>query len=346
VSTNANGNITSIPPANQTTAATFAYNVANRLASVTGSPTAATFLYDAFGQRFAKTSGGTSLNLFTYGQDSALLEESNSGVITDYLYADGRPIATLTPSTDAFYYLNDDRLGTPQLATDLTQTPQWQTTYQPYGTTPTIVSGITQSLRLPGQHTDLETGFNYNLSRDYMPNIGRYLETDPAGLHGGTSTYGYTLDNPLKFIDPSGLASWNLLKPGSNEWAAEELYNPAGVFSVSAHGESGGIYDFSTSGRAKYLTPLDFEKELSAHGYHAGDTIVLHACNTGSGIQSFAQQLASDLGVTVIAPDNLLASGWAYGPGGAKLEYNSVVNGGQFWSFTPWNSPAPKGNTY
>ena len=41
VSTNADGNITSIPPANSGTAATFSYNAANQLASVTGSPLAA-----------------------------------------------------------------------------------------------------------------------------------------------------------------------------------------------------------------------------------------------------------------------------------------------------------------
>jgi hypothetical protein len=54
VATNANGNITGIPPANSTASATFAYNNANRLASVTGSPTAATFVYDWGGSGSAR----------------------------------------------------------------------------------------------------------------------------------------------------------------------------------------------------------------------------------------------------------------------------------------------------
>jgi RHS repeat-associated protein len=217
VATNANGNITSIPPASTTTPATFAYDVSNRLASVTGSPTAATFTYDAFGQRFAKTDAGSDPNLYSYGQDSSLLEENDGGSITDYLYADGRPLAIIVmvpftgrlhrPPTPVFYYVHDDRLGTPQLVTDSTQTGQWSTTYDPYGTTGMIISGIAQNLRYPGQYFDLETGFNYNLNRDYMPNLGRYLETDPTGLGGGINTFAYANGNPLGFTDRSGLAT-------------------------------------------------------------------------------------------------------------------------------------------
>ena len=181
VSTNANGNITSIPPANGATAATFSYNVANRLSGVTGSPTAATFVYDGFGQRYSKQDPGSNPITYSYDFAGNLLEENNNGQVTDYIYFDGRPFAMFNPGTGAVYYVHTDRLGTPQFVTDTTQTVQWATSYQPYGTTPAIVSGITQNLRFPGQYADLETGFNYNLNRDYMPNIGRYLETDPIG---------------------------------------------------------------------------------------------------------------------------------------------------------------------
>ena len=135
VSTNANGNITSIPPANSGTPATFAYNAANQLASVTGSPLAATFVYDAFGQRFSKANPGSNPTIFSYGQDGGLLEENNNGAITDYIYANGRPVATLAPATGTLSFLHTDHLGTPQLATDSSQNAVWSTAYQPFGTT-------------------------------------------------------------------------------------------------------------------------------------------------------------------------------------------------------------------
>jgi RHS repeat-associated protein len=207
VATNANGNITSIPPANGSAAATFTYNVANRLQSVTGTTLAiSNIVYDGFGQRFSKQDSGSNPITYAYDLSGNLLEENNNGSVTDYVYLGGTPLGLFVPggTNGTLYYVHSDRLNTPQLVTNSSQTSVWGTTYQPYGTTPSIVSGITQNLRLPGQNIDAETGFYYNLNRDYMPNIGRYLETDPIGLGGGLNTYAYGKNNPLKFTDRSG----------------------------------------------------------------------------------------------------------------------------------------------
>jgi RHS repeat-associated protein len=58
---------------------------------------------------------------------------------------------------------------------------------------------------LPGQYFDAETGLHQNWHRDYDPNIGRYLQSDPMGLASGLSTYGYAAQSPINFIDPTGL---------------------------------------------------------------------------------------------------------------------------------------------
>jgi RHS repeat-associated protein len=208
VSTNADGNITNIPPANSNSLATFTYSVANRLASVTGSPVAATFAYDWAGQRFSKTNNGSSPILYSYMQGGTLIEENNSGKVTDYIYADGRPIADLQsgeiPTADRVNYILADRLGTPQLASNSSGTTDWSTTYQPFGTTGTPDASIIQNLRFPGQYADQETGLSYNLNRDYMPNLGRYLESDPIGLAGGMNPYLYVRANPGRFTDRLG----------------------------------------------------------------------------------------------------------------------------------------------
>jgi uncharacterized protein RhaS with RHS repeats len=48
--------------------------------------------------------------------------------------------------------------------------------------------------------------------RDYDPQVGRYVESDPIGLKGGSySTYAYANGDPLGYSDPYGL--WSLGDP-------------------------------------------------------------------------------------------------------------------------------------
>jgi RHS repeat-associated protein len=206
VGTTAEGNINSFSPAMNTVTA-LSYNQANRLAAVTaGTTQLAKYIYDAFGRRLRKaTTAGT---LYQFDQSGNLLEEAytNSAGPVDYIYLGTQPIATLTPGTGAFSYLHTDHLGTPQLATGSTQAVVWSAGgYQPFGTTGTVTGTITQNLRFPGQYFDAESGFYHNGFRDYVPNVGRYLESDIIGLAGGLNTYLYAMANPGEFVDPSGL---------------------------------------------------------------------------------------------------------------------------------------------
>jgi RHS repeat-associated protein len=204
VSYTATGNISSIPPTPGAPVATLTYSAANRFKSETGTAVAiAGIVYDAFGKRISKSDPGANPLLFTYDQSSRLLEETDGhGALIDYIYLNGRPVAEITGGQ--LYYLHADRLGTPQVATNSSQNVVWGTTYQPFGTTAIPVGPISQNLRFPGQYADGETGFSYNINRDYVPGLGRYLETDRIGLSGGINTYAYGLGNPLRTIDRYG----------------------------------------------------------------------------------------------------------------------------------------------
>jgi RHS repeat-associated protein len=188
------------------------YNQNAQLAAVlSGSEALAQYTYDAFGQRLVKTLSGSTAALYQNDLRGRLLEETNGQGVpqADYIYLNGTPIATISPGAKAVYFLHDERLGTPQLATDSGQNTAWSATYLPFGGTSSVQGMITQNLRLPGQHFDSESGWNHNGFRNYAQNWGRYLEKDPIGLKGGLNSYRYSESNPMKFTDSVGLDDVN-----------------------------------------------------------------------------------------------------------------------------------------
>lgn len=190
-----------------TTEDTLTYNQANQLATATLS-LSATYKYDYAGERLQKTESGSNPVVYQYGQAAReLLSENDlhSGQVADYIYLNGTPIGEINPATAKFYCTHTDRLGTPQKLTDSTKAVDWNATYQPFGNTVSFSGTLTnQSIRLPGQYFDPETGMNHNGFRDYAGSLTRYVESDPIGLAGGMNTDQYAKNNPFKYIDTNG----------------------------------------------------------------------------------------------------------------------------------------------
>ncbi len=206
----------------------FTYNQANRLATVTISGSqAAQYTYDGFGQRLVRVGAKTATTLYQYGREGRLLEETDDqgNPLVDYIYLGSLPVAALSPASGQVSFLHGDALGTPQLATGADQSTVWLANYGPFGEMSSPPPNlIVQNLRLPGQEFDLETGLYHNGFRDYVPDWGRYLESDPIGLAGGMNTYAYVSGNPLRLADPMGLcdSSGKLLWDQFKEWFKDQ----------------------------------------------------------------------------------------------------------------------------
>ncbi|KRW62034.1 hypothetical protein AO726_01015 [Pseudomonas sp. TTU2014-080ASC] len=116
-------------------------------------------------------------------------------------------------ATTAFY-LHADHLNTPRLATNHAGQEVWRWKSNAFGegiAIETSGSGLSAiNLRFPGQYYDSESGLYYNYFRDYDPQTGRYVESDPIGLKGGLNTYGYAYQNPINNFDPDGRLVWFL----------------------------------------------------------------------------------------------------------------------------------------
>ena len=115
------------------------------------------------------------------------------------------PVAVLAPAGPL--YVAPDNLGAPHQITTAAGHVVWFWDHEPFGVgDPT--GSFTYNLRFPGQYYDRETKLTYNYFRDYDPKLGRYVESDPIGMAGGTNTYAYVGGNPANFVDPHGL--WRL----------------------------------------------------------------------------------------------------------------------------------------
>jgi RHS repeat-associated protein len=108
-------------------------------------------------------------------------------------------------------FVHVDHLNTPRAIYDGAQQLKWKWEQQePFGVNapdenPSSLDAFEFALRLPGQYFDKETNLSYNVTRDYDPSIGRYVESDRIGLYGGINTYAYVRGDPIANTDPDGL---------------------------------------------------------------------------------------------------------------------------------------------
>jgi RHS repeat-associated protein len=233
-------------------ALTYNYSGRNRLMEVKqGASTVATYKHNAFGERVAKTLGG-STTTFIYDEDGHLLGEYGAAgaLIQETVWLEDTPIATLRPKAGGgidIFYVWADHLDTPRVVTTSATagTVVWKWDSDPFGTTAAQESGLAYNLRFPGQYFDAETQTHYNYFRDYNPQTGRYRESDPVGLLGGYGTYSYAHNAPLFFFDPLGERNVGANKKKGADfenWVQKNYPTPPGCTLVPNRGPGSGVW--------------------------------------------------------------------------------------------------------
>jgi RHS repeat-associated protein len=175
---------------------------------------AADYIYNALGQMVQKSgNGGTTLLM--YDEAGHLLGEysSTGALVEETVWMGDVPVAALQPNGTGIniYYVHTDQLNAPRVITRASDNAiAWRWDTDPFGTVtpnqnPSGLGSFAYNLRFPGQYYLPESGLNLNYFRDYDPQTGRYVESDPIGLRGGISTYAYVKGNPINQFDPVGL---------------------------------------------------------------------------------------------------------------------------------------------
>ena len=126
-----------------------------------------------------------------------------STLLQEYVWHDGVPVAVVDGQTDEVFFVRTDHIGRPVFATDTAAVKVWEATYLPFSGV-NVSTGANINLRFPGQWFQAESGLHQNWMREYDPTIGRYIQADPLGLVDGASVYGHALQNPGRYVDPTG----------------------------------------------------------------------------------------------------------------------------------------------
>src|SRR5690606_2330639 len=109
-----------------------------------------------------------------------------------------------------FYYHYGDHLGSSNVMTDRAGVLVQHYEYSAFGkeTHKNNSSAFSLSNRYTGQVLDEETGLYYYNARYYDPELGRFVQADTivpeAGSSQALNRYSYCVNNPLKYVDPSG----------------------------------------------------------------------------------------------------------------------------------------------
>lgn len=151
------------------------------------------------------------------------------------------------------YDIHTDQIGTPRLITDQAGNKIWQwDNTDPFGNNvanddPNNTGNHFEfNPRFAGQYSDRETNLHYNYYRDYDPNTGRYVQSDPIGLVGGINTYGYVAGNPISQTDREGLfvdeGGVFLVIPAAAASTATVVTAPAWAIPVAIGAAGVGIY--------------------------------------------------------------------------------------------------------
>jgi RHS repeat-associated protein len=289
----ANGNTTKTA-----TTKLFTYDARNRLVDFRTGTAASTIVsqyqFNAKGERVRKYKGTVDQSRYLYSEGGQLLVQNRiaSSVTTtqEIIWLDDMPVGINQGGT--LHGILTDHLNSPRAVFQLNNQVKvwrWDAVDDAFGEKLAVEDPDANTvafkfdMRFAGQFFDSESGLHYNYFRDYEPGTGRYVQSDPIGLSGGVSSYGYAIQNPVRLFDRDGLTAQDVARVNIQMNIAFPELTQRGSLScgkvpIEVFGQtdnvSGNIVVDQKYCKAKCLTRQDWEDlffTLFHEGMHSSD---------------------------------------------------------------------------
>jgi len=179
---------------------TYTYDGLNRLIAVNIGEVEATYSYKADGLRISKTVDNSTTKHIWDGSYICLELDGSDAVIAKYIH--GLNLIAAESNGFRLYYLYNAHSDIIQ-TTDSYGAVVNNYAYDAFGNELNPDPNDSNPFRFCAEYFDHETGYYYLRARFYDPSIGRFISEDP--VRSGLNWYTYANNNPVMFIDPTGL---------------------------------------------------------------------------------------------------------------------------------------------
>lgn len=226
---------------------TYTWDCENRLETVTVGGVTERFVYNAAGERvkIIRNPGGSEVErrfIWTGGFQPSQ-ERSSANTVVGNFFGEGEQRKNGANLDDYFYAR--DHLGSVREMMDDAGSVVARYDYSPFGVRESIVApSVEPVFGFTGHFHHFLTGHTLTLYRAYDAELGRWLSPDPIAENGGPNLYAYARNDPLRFVDPSGLVSVTHYENG--EWRIDS--------EVPGDGKPGGVHinDKKTGGKWRF----------------------------------------------------------------------------------------------
>ena len=184
-----------------------------------------TNIYNGFGQLTSSSKNSETIGAYSYKPDGLRMSKTVDGETTQFVWngsdlfaelnVDGEIVNRYVYGTDLIkssetseYYLYNAHGDVVQLTNGFGQVTKTYE-YDAFGNEVNPDDSDTNPFRYCGEYFDKETGTIYLRARYYDPQTGRFSSEDP--IRDGLNWYTYCNNNPIMYVDPSGLALVNIV---------------------------------------------------------------------------------------------------------------------------------------